>query len=107
MRKMRLLEKARKYDGLAEDYLTLVGTYDELVDRIGKAAFYFNHVAAMYTNVAASPEATEEDKLEFNGKASGLREANAYIIDILKTCLGSEEEENDLPGETERTESSV
>ena len=103
----RLEELEKDYAGLATDYMSLVEAYDELVNKLGKAVFYFDHIAGMYANVAASPEATGEDKLEFAGKISGLGEAKEYILHILKECLGSEEEENDLPGETEGTESAV
>lgn len=62
----------------------------------------------MYLNAASSDEATDEDKIEFNGKIAGLMEAKGYLFDIIKDCLGSEEdEENDLPGEAEETEPSV
>ncbi len=100
-------EKVEGYDALAKDYLDLIGKYEELIDKLGKVAFYLDHVAAIYNMVKDSTEATEEDKLEFSGKVSGLTEAKKYIFDVLKDCLGSEEEENDLPGEAEETEPSV
>ena len=99
--------KAQEYDALAKDYLDLIGKYDELIDKLGKVAFYLNHVAAIYGMVKDCPDATAEDKLEFAGKVSGLMEAKEYILNVLKDCLGSEEEENDLPGEAEETEPSV
>lgn len=103
-------ERLDGYDSLAKDYMNLVAAYDDLVNGIGKAAFYIDNVTVMYTNVAASPEATEEDKLEFAGKIAGLKEAKEYLLNVLKECLGSdesEEEENDLPRETEGNESAV
>lgn len=100
-------ERLKGYDALAQDYMNLVAAYDDLVNCIGKAMFYFDHVAAMYVNVAACPEATEEDKWEFAGKITGLKEAKEYLLHVMEECLGSEEEENDLPRETEGTESSV
>ena len=106
--KLDRLEKLEKdYAGLATDYMDLVAAYDNLVNEVDKAVFYFDHIAGMYANVAASTEATGEDKLEFAGKISGLGEAKEYLLHILKECLGSEEDGNDLPGETEGTESAV
>lgn len=99
--------RLESYDGLAKDYMDLIGKYDELIDKLGKVAFYLNHVAAIYGTVKDCPDATAEDKLEFAGKVSGLMEAKEYILNVLKDCLGSEEEENDLPGEAEETEPSV
>lgn len=106
--KLDQLEKLEKeYAGLATDYMDLVAAYDDLVNGIGKAVFYFDHIATIYTNVAASPEATGEDKLEFAGKIVGIKEAKEYILNVLKECLGSEETKNDLPGETEGAETTV
>ena len=103
----RLEELERDYAGLATDYMDLIGKYENLIDKLGKGAFYLDHVAAIYNMVKDCPDATEQDELEFAGKISGLMEAKQYLLDILKDCLGSEEEENDLPGEAEKEESSV
>lgn len=100
-------ERLNDYDALAQDYMNLVGEYNELRDRLAKLIFYLDHVGLMYLNVASSDEATDEDKIEFNGKIAGLMEAKKYLMDIVTDCLVSEEEENDLPGEAEGTESSV
>lgn len=102
----RLDRLEKDYAGLAQDYMDLVAAYEELVNDIGKAAFYFDNVAGMYKNVSESQGATAEDKLEFYGRIKGLNEAKTYILDILKIHLG-EEESNDLPGDTEGNESSV
>ena len=100
--------RLESYDGLAKDYMDLVGEYNNLRDRLAKLIFYLDHVGLMYLNVASSDEATDEDKIEFNGRIAGLMEAKKYLIDIVKDDLGSEEEEkNDLPGEAEETEPSV
>lgn len=114
--KLDRLEKLEKeYAGLATDFMDLVAAYDDLVNGVGKAVFYFDNVSNMYANAVASPEATKEDELEFGGKISGLAEAKAYILKVLEECLGSEhegekgeeEKSNDLPGETEGAEPSV
>lgn len=99
--------RLESYDGLAKDYMNLVGEYNNLRDRLAKLIFYLDHVGLMYLNVASSDEATDEDKIEFNGKIAGLMEAKKYLMDIVTDCLVSEEEENDLPGEAEETEPSV
>lgn len=102
----RLEELEKDYAGLAQDYMNLVEVYEDLINSIGKAAFYFDHVAGMYKNVSESEGATAEDKLEFYGRIKGLKEAKTYILDILKNHLG-EEKKDDVQGETEGEEPTV
>ena len=100
-------ERLAGYDALAKDYMNLVAEYNNLTDRIAKLVFYLDRVALMYLNVASSDEATDEDKIEFNAKISGLMEAKGYVLDIIKDCLGEEETSDEMPGETEAEEPSV
>lgn len=95
------------YDALAKDYMYLCAEYTNLTDRLAKLMFYLDHVALMYLNVASSDEATDEDRIEFNGKIAGLMEAKKYLIDIFKDCAGEEETDNDVQGEAEGDESAV
>lgn len=100
----RLEELEKEYDGLATDCMKLIGLHDELIDRLGKALYHFDHLAAIYNLVKDCPDATEVDKSEFEGKISGLMEAKRYIIDILKDCLGSEETAEAAENEEEESD---
>lgn len=100
-------ERLADYDALAQDYMNLVAEYNNLTGRLAKLMFYLDHVALMYLNVAGSDEATNEDKLEFNGKIAGLMEAKGYLVDIIKDCAGEEESTDEMPGETEAAEPSA
>lgn len=93
------------YEAL-DQLLRIEESYAELLERtrvaesnIRWAKDTINRTISQYWNVVLSPLASRDDKLEFEGKISGLREALQILDDTMRPVRLPHELEDDEDGD--------
>lgn len=88
-------EALDQLDRIKESYAELQERTHNVQSNIRWAKDTINRTISQYWNVVLSPLASRDDKLEFEGKISGLREALQILDDTIRPVRLPEEMEDD------------